>query len=77
MSGIFSGFEALINTIMGPVRFLGYVIETLIDYIDIIVSMWGQIYVNITTLPSWLINFVTVSAGFILISVFLGRSTGK
>lgn len=77
MSGIFSGIEAILNTIMAPVRLLGYVIETIIDYFNVILSMWGQVYLNITTLPEWLFDFVMVSAGIILLSLILGRSTGK
>ena len=77
MSGLFSGFEAILETIMAPVRFLGYVITTLIKFFDLLRSVVIQIFTQLGTLPNYISNYIILSASIIIVMALIGRKVGE
>ena len=75
MTGIFSGIQAILNTIFAPIKFLGIVIQTLIKFGELIVNVYTNLTTNILTLPTWLMNYVVISIAVIILMRVLGRST--
>ena len=77
MSGIFNGIQAIIDSILGPIRFILSIIQWTNKMLSIVVGVVTNIVSLITTLPNWLITYASIGIAVMVIYLLLGRSTGK
>lgn len=84
MSGIFNGIQSLINGIttivngiLLGIKFIINLIKSLIDLIRLLATTFTNAMAVATTLPSWLIAFVTASIGIAVLYMIIGRNAGK
>ena len=77
MSGIFSGIQALIDSIFGPIKFLLSIIQWTNKLLSILVGVITNVITLIATLPDWLVAYASLGIAVMVIYLLLGRSTGK
>ena len=77
MSGIFNGIQAIIDSILGPIRFILSIIQWTNKMLSIVVGVVTNVVSLIATLPSWLITYASIGIAVMVIYLLLGRSTGK
>ena len=77
MTGIFKFFQILLDSILAPLKFLFGIINLTNKMLTILVEIVINVVNIITTLPSWLIAFPTLTIGIIVIYQLLGRESGK
>ena len=77
MSGIFNGIQAIIDSILGPIRFILSIIQWTNKMLSIVVGVVTNVVSLIATLPNWLITYASIGIAVMVIYLLLGRSTGK
>lgn len=77
MSGIFSGIQAIIDTILGPIRYLVGIIELAIEVMKYIASALVNIYSIINYLPVWIKGIALTTVAIAVVFQLMGRSQGK
>lgn len=84
MSGIFNGIQNLIsgvstivNGILLGIKFIINLIKSLVDLIRLLATTFTNAMMVATTLPSWLIAFVTASISIAVLYMIIGRNAGK
>lgn len=77
MSGIFSGLQAIIDTILGPIKYLIGIIELAVEVMKYIASALANIIVIISDLPSWLYGIAMATISVAVVYQLFGRSQGK
>ena len=77
MSGIFAGLQAIIDSILGPLRFILSIIQWTNKLLSILVGVITNVVTLIATLPNWLIAYASLGIAVMVIYLLLGRSTGK
>lgn len=75
MTGIFKGIEALLETILFPIKFVGFIIKELIQFGELILATITTLTTNIATMPQMILNYAILSVSVIVICRLLGRST--
>lgn len=70
-------FDFIINTVTTVWSFFTGLIEDLILFVKYVTSAFGLAMECVSTFPSWLKIFGTITIGVCVIYLFLGRSAGK
>ena len=77
MSGVFTGIQAIIDSILGPIKFILSIIQWTNKMLSIIAGAVINVVTLITTLPTWLVAYATIGISVMVIYLILGRETGK
>lgn len=75
MTGIFTGIQTLIDTILAPIKWLGFIIMEIYHFGELILATITTLMTNITTLPNFLLKYAILSISVIVLLRILGRST--
>lgn len=75
MSGIFNGFQKLIELILSPMYFVIHLISEITKIGELLVATITEITTNLLTLPSWLYGYVILSVSVIVLMRMVGRGT--
>lgn len=76
MSGIFNGIQAILDTLSGAIRLIGLIISTIINYFSVVGNIVSNIFANITTIPTYIQNYMILSASIVIIMLLVGRKAG-
>lgn len=77
MSGIFSGLQAFLDVLVGPIRYLVGIIELAIQVMKYIASALVNIYSIINYLPVWIKGIALTTVAIAVVYQLIGRSQGK
>lgn len=77
MSGIFTGLQTIINTILGPIRYLIGIIELAIQAMKYIAAALGNVFSIVAYLPAWMNAIAATTIAIAVVYQLMGRSQGK
>ena len=77
MSGIFNGIQAILDTMLAPIKYLGYIIEEIITFFTLIKTIVINIVIQIGTLPSYITNYLLLSFSILTVITLIGRKAGE
>lgn len=69
--------NTILNVILAPFRFIASIINWTNNLLTIIIGAVTNLLGLTTTLPSWILEYVTIGIVVIVLYIILGRNTGK
>lgn len=84
MQGIFKGLQELISNFRSIIDFIKtawtffiHVIQSIGEFIGLLMNIFSIVYSIIATLPPWLIAFASLSVGVCILYLIVGREHGN
>lgn len=75
LTGIFNGLQAIIDTLLGPLRWITFIIREIYQFGNLILATIETIVENVLTMPTVVMNYAILSISVIVIMRLVGRST--
>lgn len=76
MSGIFTGIQAILNTILGPIKYLIGIIELAVQAMKYIAAALANIFSIVNYLPNFIKVIALTTIAIAVVYQLMGRSQG-